>query len=700
MISPDVRPTERFDQASLPMVILSVDGRVLVANPTLCRLLGQERDALVGRPIAELCRQEDGRDGSADMLAAACAGEAGGESPSELWAGDGSVRRVRFAWTLVRDAQGGAPYLSVVVVDDTAQVLAQQALAAGEARWRALLSRAADVTWTVDDEGVLTFATPSLTSALGWQPDQAVGTTALSCVHPEDRPVFAAAFASVVRGETGTAAVEVRVRHANGDWLWMRQSLADLRDDPHVRSIVGNGVDVSERRRVEQAQAYADSRFRSRFERSRVPQTMIDLTGAFTDVNDAFCALVGRERSALVGSPVSAVTHTDDGGAADELMPEILRGDREWGQAERVLARADGSAVPVLVDVALLRDDEGRPAGSAAHVLDLSRLRETERRSQRQEELYAALTRLASDLAIITDPHGQILYASPAVAHVFGHGVEDVVDAFGWDFVHPDDLAGARRSYEQVVEEGGTRTFLVRVRAGDHGWRWVEETASNMLDTGVGGIVCNLRDVTDRVEAEQALRVSEARYRAIVDTAQEGIWVASPDGRTLYANSRMAAMLGLSLQTLYDRPIVSHLRPDDATEMSQRLALRDERYEMDYDHPDGTVRRFLVAATPLRHDDGTVEGSLAMVSDVTQARRAEQELRMAALHDGLTGLPNRALAMDRLEHALARETATTAVLFVDLDDFKLVNDSCGHAVGDDLLMAVAERLRTAARIPL
>ena len=218
---------------------------------------------------------------------------------------------------------------------------------------------------------------------------------------------------------------------------------------------------------------------------------------------------------------------------------------------------------------------------------------------------------------------------------------------------------------------------------------------TNLLDTAVGGMVANLRDVSERVEAEQALRRSELRYRAIADTAQEGIWAATPDGTTLYANQRMAEILGLPLPALYAQRVPELLGGALGEDMRRRLTRRGQRgtdrYEAEYLHPDGAVRTLAVSATPLPGADGAIEGSLGMVSDVTEVRRAEQELRHAALHDALTGLPNRTLLLDRLEHALARQ-ASTAVLFIDLDQFKMVNDSRGHGAGDQLLVAVARRL--------
>jgi diguanylate cyclase (GGDEF)-like protein/PAS domain S-box-containing protein len=239
------------------------------------------------------------------------------------------------------------------------------------------------------------------------------------------------------------------------------------------------------------------------------------------------------------------------------------------------------------------------------------------------------------------------------------------------------------------------------LRARDAGgrWRWLEATASSLLDTAVGGVLWNLRDIDDRVRAEAALRASESRYRAIADTAEEGLWVCDPAGRTAYANNRLLEILGLDGESVSERSVLDLLplahgsRPDALAAADGR----SERYEVAYLHPDGRRRTLRVSLAPLDDAGGTVEGSLAMVSDVTDARLLEDQLRRAALHDALTGLPNRGLLFDRLQHALRRETTATAVLLVDLDRFAHVNDGWGHTVGDELLVRVAARLQAAVR---
>jgi diguanylate cyclase (GGDEF)-like protein/PAS domain S-box-containing protein len=211
--------------------------------------------------------------------------------------------------------------------------------------------------------------------------------------------------------------------------------------------------------------------------------------------------------------------------------------------------------------------------------------------------------------------------------------------------------------------------------------------------------------VTEEPAADRALGASEARYRAryrvVAETADEGIWAVTLTGETLYANARTSELLGLGEGWPRDLGALERVDPRAAAELRRRLAVRHargpERYEITYAHPDGRERCLRVSAAPLRQADDGVEGSLGMISDITAVREAEQELREAALRDSLTGLPNRPLLTDRLTHALARPGSVTSVLLIDLDDFKLVNDSRGHDVGDQLLVAVAARLTATAR---
>ncbi len=307
----------------------------------------------------------------------------------------------------------------------------------------------------------------------------------------------------------------------------------------------------------------------------------------------------------------------------------------------------------------------------------------------------------SADVAVIVDAAtGRITYVSPSVTRLFGWQPEQLLGRLARSLTHPEDIHRLQAAFVTTTADPGYHpTVEFRLGCADGSYRWVEETISNLAAVrGVDGLVANIRDITDRRATETALRESDLRYRLIAETAQEGIWACGHDGRTLFANETLAGLLGWSLSDIYALPshdLLSGMsrdeimgrqrrRGDDGTEIFEQLQIR----------PDGSSRILRFSAVAFV-EDGVELGALAMISDVTDARMAEQELRRRAFHDSLTGLANRASLIERLSAALRdgdpQSAGTVAVLVCDLDQFKLINDSFGHAAGDELLIEIARR---------
>lgn len=679
-----------MDDPSLATTV-TVDraGAIVRADDGLAGLLALDPDQLVGRPLTSFGASPTDVDGVRDCLNAAAEGGTG-YAQLALLALDDDVLHVQLVATRVVDET------VVAVIDETDRVHEERDLASSQRRWQSLVRNAADIVFTVDDPGAVTSVTSALPARLGWQTDQVVGRTALSFVHPDDQAEARSAWLSVSRGHTRQRTLEVRLVHADQTVSWSRLVLSDLRDDADVRAVVGNATDITEQKAAELRQQQEEARFRARFDQSSVPQTMHAVDETFVAANAAFCELVGRRQDELIGRPMQWIMHPDD------VPPPLSTAElgRQQGveasRADRVLRGVDGRPIPIRADITLLRDDDGAPTGCAVVVNDLRPLRDSERNREQLQRFFDIVADRLSDFVILHDAEGRPSYASPPGLRMFGQHYNRPIDQ-QVELIHPDDRHDAVARWAEAQSSREPVTWRFRAYDVDDEWRWIEQRSINLLDTDLDGILSIIRDVTSEVAAQRALTTSEARYRAIAETAEEGIVVISPEGIITYGNASLAAMLGHEPSAYLGRPVWSVLDGDARDFVADRVDSRRrrgaERYELAYNHPDGTQRTLWVAASPMPDIDGEPQGSVAMISDITEQLRAVDDLRFAAQHDPLTDLPNRATLMSHLDSLDLTRHDRTALLFLDLDHFKDVNDGRGHTSGDQVLIDVANRLR-------
>ncbi|MBV8084308.1 MAG: EAL domain-containing protein [Chloroflexi bacterium] len=208
----------------------------------------------------------------------------------------------------------------------------------------------------------------------------------------------------------------------------------------------------------------------------------------------------------------------------------------------------------------------------------------------------------------------------------------------------------------------------------------------------------------EREQAEQLLRESESRYRSVVETANEGIMVVDERGVLTQVNPRLADMLGRRVNNMLGRPFARFVnRPSRRTyrlHFARRKQGASEQYELTLKTREGTILPVLMTGSPLFGPAGEFAGEISTLSDITEHKEVEQQLTHQALHDDLTGLPNRALLLDRLQQAIlvgARTRTQFSYVMIDLDRFKEVNDTFGHRYGDFVLESIGHSLRGAVR---
>lgn len=323
------------------------------------------------------------------------------------------------------------------------------------------------------------------------------------------------------------------------------------------------------------------------------------------------------------------------------------------------------------------------------------------------EERFRSLVQNSSDLITILDVDGTLKYASPSVERLMGYRPEEWMGTNMLTLVHPEDMDRAANSLAAVIDEPGAHPPLtLRVRHNDGSWRYIEMTANNLIAVpSISGVVFNARDVTERWLAENLVRESEERFRSLVQNASDLITVIDADTTIRYQSPSIERTLGYDSGEIIGQKLSDLVHIDDVARtlatlngaMNQANAI--VTLEVRVRHRDNSWRHIELIGTD-QCQNAAIGGFVLNMRDVSERKSLEQQLRYQALHDPLTKLANRTRFADRLEHALLRSGRTgnqVAVLFMDLDNFKGVNDSLGHTAGDKLLTEVAERVEACVR---
>lgn len=325
---------------------------------------------------------------------------------------------------------------------------------------------------------------------------------------------------------------------------------------------------------------------------------------------------------------------------------------------------------------------------------------------RKSEQRFKSLVENSSDLLVVLDGLLNFTFISPVSSRLLGYPEDFLEQRNSLEIIHPEDRAIAEQLIDRSLARGPGEATELRLRHASGTFHWFEVIVTDLRDDPeIEGIVINAREIGDRKLAEQRLARSEARFRALVQNSSDLVAVVDEDGFFTYLSPAVESMLGYKPENLVGTAVLELLREEDVRRINQVAeSIGGDPFEQRTvevvvrDSEDGW-HNVEVTISDLRREPA-VGGLVLNARDITRRVALEHDLRHRALHDELTGLGNRAMLTKQVRRALehAEGLRMIAVLFVDLDDFKEVNDSLGHDAGDKLLCSVADRVRATLRV--
>ena len=532
---------------------------------------------------------------------------------------DGTFYTEEMRITPVRDSHGEIASYIAFKRDVTERRAAEEA----RALLASIVESSDDAIGSVKLDGTITSWNQSAVALFGYTADEIIGKNA-SVLAPPDRFDEQSQVLSNIR--TGAVShLETVGLGKDGRRFDIARTVSPIRNSHG--EIVGAAAmvrDIGERVRAAEGLRDSEERFRSAFENAPFGMALSATDGSFLQVNATFCRILGYSEKELLSLGWAALTHPDDREAGRATLERLLRDRSACAEMEKRYLHRSGSIVWARSRLSLVRDSAGSPLYFVAHVEDVSERKRVQEALRESEDRFRIMADGCPAIMWVTDAKGGSQFINRAHREFCGVSIE-LLEGPRWQpLFHPDDAPPYAGAFQHAVTEHTAFKADARLRRADGEWRWVTTVAEPRFSHSGEflGHVGICLDITERKQAEEALRESEERFRLMADGCPAGMWVADAQGGIRFINRRYQEFYGTTLEQVEGDKWRPLLHPDDAPDYlaASRRAIQERR-------ADGEWRWISSSAGPRFSAAGEFLGHVGISLDITKRKQAEEALQ-------------------------------------------------------------------------
>ncbi|WP_434701757.1 PAS domain S-box protein [Pseudomonas sp. D1-36] len=619
---------------------------------------------------------------------------------------DGSLHWLEISGSVLPDKHG-RPRMIGVIREITHQREREQALRSSEKRFATLFHLCPNmVLLTRQEDGLISEANQYFESLFGWPVHDVIGRTTLELglwVDPRQRTKLVEA--TKAKGELVSMEVEFRASNGQVHNGILSAQKVELEGQPYLLSTF---LDTTERKLAEQALKDSQERLDLALDSAQLGTWDWHIPSGMLYGSARAAQLHGLEPKAFHESfdAFFEGVPTEERNNMRNAYRSLREGPAGNYQLTYRVQLPDGSSRYLESRARLYRDDDGSPLRMAGTLLDITDQVEREQSLAASEEKFATLFQVSPDPICVThQDDGRFLEINSSFTQTFGWAASDVIGRSADEIGLWDASGSSLQRIERVIREQSLSNVAIVVHH-KNGQPLTCVISSRQIHVGNQPcIVTTLRDITQQQRSEAALKASEEKFAKAFHSSPDAITITECEsGRYLEVNDGFCRLTGYRADevvghTVYEVGIWAEEKQRTALLAELQLKGRVVHQEMLGRNKRGEILTVEVSVEPITLNETAC--LLLTARDVSLLRNAEAQIRHLAYHDPLTNLPNRALLMDRLSQQIAllkRHNLRGALLFLDLDHFKHINDSLGHPVGDTVLKIITARLEASVRL--